>query len=170
MLSLSRIFRRSVIALFLCIAVIILGWGTTTPTQTIHAQEQVTLNSATSNAYLELSMEPRIALKGTLVTLKIVYHHIGLPYTYIVINPSENVAFDPPLSLPCKYNEHPNGCTEITFRTLSNGLVQFTAGATGEVYDETCGCFVWGGATDNGPATLAIVDTIWQAFLPSIHR
>ena len=170
MLSLTRIVRRSVIALSLCVVATILGWGATAPSQTSYAHEQIASSNTNDNAYLELSVEPHIALKGTLVTLKIVYHNIGLPYTSIGINPSENVAFDPPLSMPCKYNEHPNGCTEITFRTLSNGIVQFNAGATGEVYDETCGCFMWGGAQDNGPATLAIVDTIWQVFLPSIHR
>jgi endo-1,4-beta-xylanase len=166
----SGINRRSVIALSLCVGAILLGWRMTTPIQAIHAQGQNALPSAASNAYLELYVEPRIALKGTLVTLNIVYHHIGLPYTMISITPSEMVAFDPPLTMPCKYDQHPNGCTAITFRTLSTGAVQFHAGATGEVYDESCGCFIWGGAVDNGPANLVIVDAIWQAFLPSIQR
>ena len=166
----SGIIRQSVIALSICVAAILLGWQTITPSQTIHAQEQITNHSTNSNAYLELSVEPHIALKGSLVTLNIIYHHIGFPYTAISINPAENATFDPPLSMPCKYDEHPNGCREITFRTLSSGLVQFNAGATGEVYDESCHCFVWGTAQDNGAANLIIADTIWLEFIPFVQR
>ena len=115
-------------------------------------------------------MEPSLVLTGTLVTLHIAYHNIGLPYTNIQINPPGLVAFEPPLSMPCKYDQHPNGCAEITLRTLATGVVQFSANATGEVYDETCRCWYWSGASDNGPATLIIAESVWKMFLPSIHR
>jgi hypothetical protein len=87
----------------------------------------------------------------------------------ISVNPSELVTFEPPLAMPCKYSEHINGCTAITLRTLATGVVQFRAGATGEIFDESCQCFCMGGATDNGPATLIITNTIWKLFFPSIN-
>ena len=166
----SALIRRSVIARSVVIAGMILFWGTAAPPQPIRAQEQTNPHGTTAAAYLELSVVPRIALTGTLVTLNITYHHIGFPYTGITTNPPGLVTFDPPLSMPCKYNQHPTGCQAIPFRTQSSGVVQFTAGASGEVYDEGCGCFRWGTALDNGPATLIIVDTLWQVFLPSIQR
>jgi hypothetical protein len=105
-----------------------------------------------------------------LITLNIAYHNIGLPYTYIHVNSSNIVTYEPPLSMPCQYDQHTNGCTAITFRTLTTGVVTFTASATGEVYDETCQCWYWGGGSDTGPASAIIADTIWPVFLPVIQR
>jgi endo-1,4-beta-xylanase len=166
----SIIIRRSVVVLPVAIAGMILFWGAVEAPQPIRAEEQINPRSTTTDAYLELSVVPQIALSGTLVTLNITYHHIGMPYTAITSSPPGLVTFDPPLSMPCKYDQHPTGCQAIPFRTQSSGVVQFTAGASGEVYDEGCGCFRWGTALDNGPATLIIVDTLWQMFLPSIQR
>jgi hypothetical protein len=45
------------------------------------------------------------------------------------------------------------------------GVVTFHAGATGEVLDDNCQCWVWGGGSDNGSAIVTIVDTIWKEFL-----
>ena len=134
------------------------------------AQEQPSSDRfATPVSYLELSVKPAIVLPGTLVTLYIVYHNIGMPYTYVDINPPELAAFDPPLDMPCKFYEH-GGCTQISLRALAVGIIQFTASATGEIFDESCNCWRWGGGTDNGPAKLVIVETLWQAFLPLLRR
>jgi len=166
----SRIGFRFVVALFLALVVTALFWVTITPSHPLRAQENVPLQSAAANAYLGLSVEPPIVVTETLVTLHITYHNIGLPYTTIQVNPPNLAAFEPPLSMPCKYDQHPNGCTMITLRTQAIGVVQFTASATGEVYDETCRCWYWSGASDNGPASLIIAETLWQMFLPSVQR
>jgi hypothetical protein len=123
-----------------------------------------------SNPYLELSVEPAFITPGGLFTLHITYHNIGMPYTAITINPPGLVAYDPQLSMPCKYYEHPNGCTAITFRALGTGVVTFTASANGEIYDEGCGCWYWGSGTSLAPATVSILDGPWKLFLPVIQR
>ncbi len=123
-----------------------------------------------SQAYLELSIEPSYALSNSLVTLNIAYHRIGMPYTGILIDRPDLVSYDPPLSMPCKYNEHINHCTAITLRTQATGVVHFTAGAYGEIFGEDCQCFCWAPVQDNGPATLVIANTIAHSYLPSVHR
>ena len=121
-------------------------------------------------SYLELSVEPPIVIPGELITLHIVYHNIGLPYTRISINPSNIVIYEPPLDMPCKYDQHPNGCTAITLRTLTTGVVTFSAWANGEVFDPDCQCWIFDDAYDNGPATAAIVNKISYLFLPVLLR
>ncbi len=130
-----------------------------------HALEDITFNP-----YLELSLDSPIVTTDTLITLYVRYHNLGLPYTSIVITPPNLVEFEPFLSMPCEYGQHPNGCTAITLRTLAPGVVTFRANATGEAYDETCNCWYWTNVEDNGPAILIIGDTIWETFLPWIQR
>jgi endo-1,4-beta-xylanase len=125
---------------------------------------------ANPEAHLELSMQPTTALTDTIVTLNISYVHIGLPYTYISIFPEGLVTYEPPLTVPCKYSEHPSHCTAITFRTQATGVVQFHAGATGELWDEVCHCWCMGSAQDDGPATLVIAESISRVYLPSAYR
>jgi len=138
------------------------------PRNTILANNPAAPQCSSSTAHLELSTAPSVVTPGTLVNLNITYKGIGLPYTGITITPAELVEYDPPLSMPCKYDQHINGCTSIGLRALFTGVVQFTAGATGEIFDEGCHCFCWGAAKDYGPATLTIVNSIWKAYLPSI--
>lgn len=125
---------------------------------------------ATPSYYLELSVEPPIVIPGELITLHIVYHNIGLPYTRISINPSNIVDYEPPLAMPCKYDQHPNGCTAITLRTLATGRVIFSAWANGEVFDPDCQCWIFHDAYDNGPAAAVIVKEISYLFLPVLLR
>ena len=125
---------------------------------------------ARPNAYLELSLDSAIVTAGTPITLYIEYHNIGVPHTTINVTPTGLVAFEPPLSMPCKYDQHPNGCTAIGFRALASGVVTFTARATGEVYDEACYCWYWSIADTIEPARLIIADTIWRAWLPLVER
>ncbi len=162
--------HKLIVVLVLPSVIIALVLSAVTSSQFVIARGQEFTNKITANAYLELSVEPPLVTSGALITLHIVYHNIGLPYTDILINPSNVVTFEPPLSMPCKFDQHPNGCTAITFRTLVTGVVTFTAGATGEVYDETCHCWYWSGASADGPAIATIADTIWPVFLPAIQR
>jgi len=166
----QKFIVRLVAALFLCAAATVLSIPMIASSHALKVQGQGPTQSGNPSAYLELSVEPFLVNPGTLVTLHITYHNIGLVYTGITANPPDLVAFEPPLTMPCKYNEHPDGCRTITFRTLATGIVKFKAGATGEVWDEDCKCWYWGGAADNGPARLVITDFIWERFLPFVQQ
>jgi hypothetical protein len=61
---------------------------------------------------------------------------------------------------------HPTGCTAITLRALAAGMATFTAGATGEIWDESCHCWYWSGAGDNWPVSILIAESMWRIFLP----
>jgi len=134
------------------------------------AREPVYNGKATNEPYLELSVTPTLAAVGDLITLNIAYHNLGEPYTSVAASPDGLVATDPPITMPCKYGEHSNGCTSITYRALAAGQVTFRAGATGEILDEGCHCWRWSGGTDNGPVTVTIVDFLWRVFLPALQR
>jgi hypothetical protein len=121
-------------------------------------------------SYLELSIQPSIATVGDLLTLYVTYHNIGEPLLYPNISPCENVAYEPLIADPCDNLAHLFGYSEITFRALNSGVVTFHAGATGEVWDDSCQCWVWGGGSDNGPAIVTIVDTVWKEFLPVLQH
>jgi hypothetical protein len=131
---------------------------------------QASAYPTSSESYLALSISPPIVVPGAMITLHIAYHNIGMPYTDILVIPSDTVIFEPELSMPCKYNEHPNGCTAITFRTQKTGIVTFRASATGEVYREDCHCWYWSGGSDNGPASVIVAGTVWTTFLPVLQR
>jgi hypothetical protein len=62
------------------------------------------------------------------------------------------VTFDPPLSIPCKYDQHANQYIAFTIRARSTGMLQFTASAAGEVIGEDCHCWCYTSGQDNGPA------------------
>lgn len=126
----------------------------------ISAQDLVAAQTPDQEAYLELSVEPAQSRAGGPITLNISYHNVGLPYTTISIDQPDLVEFDPPLSMPCKFHEHPNGCQAITFRTLAPGEVQFNASAHGEIWSEGCQCWFFTTVTDNGPAKAVITEPL----------
>ncbi len=146
------------------------SWMAGLPSRSAGPQDEISSPLDNTVPYLELSITPPVAIPGSLVTLHITYHNIGEQWTDIVIDPSASVAYDPELSMPCKYNEHPNGCTSITFRALVKGAVTFHASAYGEIFDPGCNCFYWSSASDISPAILYIVDQAWALFLPGIQR
>lgn len=132
------------------------------------AKSRPQLAPVTTDAYLDLSVEPVQVAVGEVFTLHISYHNIGLPYTYIHVTPTGRVVFTPSLPMPCRYYEEPSGCTAVPLQALDAGSVQFTANATGEVYDESCGCWLWGGGSSRQPATLIISGT--RQFLPFVKN
>ena len=159
--------RRSVNIFILALYLSVFSSGVFLSVDLIGAEVGTPAQSPDDNAYLELSVDPGQSRAGSLITLHISYHNIGLPYTTINVNPSNLVDFDPPITMPCKYDQHPNGCQAIIFRTLSPGKVEFTASATGELWSEECQCWYWGGASDNGPA-VAVITAAWRFFLPFV--
>src|SRR5262245_45774118 len=78
----------------------------------------------TPDSYLILSVDPPIVTTGTLVTLSIAYHNIGLQQTTIEIDPPGLVEFSPPLTMPCPFNG-PDSCTKFTLHALAPGRVTF---------------------------------------------
>jgi hypothetical protein len=126
--------------------------------------------SPTPERYLELAVEPSIVTPTTLITLYISYGGLGLPYTTITAEPADLIAFEPPLSMPCKFYEHPNGCTAITAQALATGTVTFRAWANGDIFDPACMCWRFTNISENEPATLMIAETIQYLNLPVIRK
>lgn len=143
----------ALMAVFLCTAVFVFVDLTS-------AEDSVPAQTPDPEAYLELSVDPAQSRAGSLITLNITYHNIGLPYTTIQIDPPNLVEYDPELTMPCKFHEHANGCQAITFRTLAPGEVQFNASAHGEIWSDQCQCWFFTTVTDNGPATARITEPL----------
>ena len=72
----------------------------------------------------------------------------------------------PPITMPCKFDQDPNRCQVITFRTLAPGEVEFTVSAHDEVWDENC---CWGTASDTGPE-VAVITGLWWIFMPFVRE
>jgi hypothetical protein len=117
-------------------------------------------------AHLELDIAPASAPVGSLVTLHINYYGIGLYETSITATPNDAISFDPPRSMPCRYNQDPTNCTELTFRARAPGVVTIHASAYGEIYDTDCGCWRFSGAGDDAPAVLTVTGS--RFFLPFV--
>ena len=163
----SGLIRRKFNLLTLALFLAVFSSGVFLSMDQIVAKEGELSQSPDNTAYLELSVNPMKSPAGSLITLHISYHNLGMPHTTINVKPSNLVEFEPPISMPCKFDQHLNGCRAITFRTLEPGEVEFTAFANGEVWDEDCQCWYWGTASDTGPAIAAITDP-WLFFFPFV--
>jgi endo-1,4-beta-xylanase len=126
------------------------------------------LDNTTVPAYLTLDTTPTSAPVNSVVTLHVIYFGIGLYETSITVTPNEAISFDPPRSMPCRYNQDPTNCTQLTFRTRTPGLVTIHASAYGEIYDSDCSCWRFTGAGDDAPAVLTITGS--RILLPLVHR
>ncbi len=112
--------------------------------------------AAAETPHLELVVEPASVPVGERVTLQIGYVGVGLVHTTITISPTGSLVFDPPLEMPCRYDEHPNGCTSITLRARQVGTVTINATASGEIYNPGCTCFHFTLVTSSNPAQFSI--------------
>ncbi|NTV99775.1 MAG: hypothetical protein HGA19_00550 [Oscillochloris sp.] len=121
---------------------------------------------ATEAPHLELTVEPATVNVGDLVTVRIAYVNLGLPYTTITWEPLALAAFDPPRTMSCKYGEDASGCTVIILRAIAPGTLNIHATATGEIYDDSCACWRWSGGSDNGPAIVTIQGS--RLFVPLV--
>jgi hypothetical protein len=146
--------------LILVLLTVLLCSGLFLSVDRIRAEELIPAQSQDEEAYLELSVDPVESRAGSLITLNISYVNIGLPHTTILIDPPDLVEFDPPLSMPCRFHEHPSECREITFRTLAPGEVQFNASAHGEIWSDQCQCWFFTTVSDNGPVIAKITEPL----------
>jgi len=124
------------------------------------------LNGTAVPPHLALDIAPVSAPVGSLVTLHIIYYGIGLYETSITVTPTDAISFDPPRSMPCRYNQDPANCTQLTFRARAPGVVTIHASAYGEIYDTDCSCWRFTGAGDDAPAVLTITGS--RVFLPFV--
>ncbi len=147
---------------------LILGVTSTLPRVARGSPPQLRVESglATAQPHLELSVTSATARVGDRITLHITYVNLGLPYTTVRWDPLGLVAFDPPRTMPCTYREDTSGCTAITLRAQAPGMLTIHAGATGEIWDDTCACGYMSGGSDDGPATVRIEGA--QLFLPLV--
>jgi hypothetical protein len=118
--------------------------------------------------HLTLSIEPAVAAENTLVTLRIAYTGVGLYDTTVIISPTSALVFDPPRTMPCRYNQDATACTQMTLRARELGIATLRASAYGEIHDPNCGCWVFSGVSDDGPAQVTIVEP--RAWLPILRR
>lgn len=130
---------------------------TTTAVPTTTPTASATPTQAAPQPKLILSAPSQVTL-GQVFTLTIQYVNIGLQYTTVTSSPAGLVQLDPPLSMPCKYNQHPTQCKNITFKATALGTVQLNASATGEVPIPSGG-WTWGSALAQNPVSVTIVNS-----------
>lgn len=117
---------------------------------------------------LHLSVDRGGVAAGELLTLTVAYTNLGLQHTTLTISPTGVLAFDPPVAMPCIYDQHPTQCTSFTLRAAQAGAATIRASATGEIFDEGCKCWVFSGAADDGPAIVVVEGK--RRFLPLVLR
>ncbi|XSG73301.1 hypothetical protein ACP8Y2_14035 [Herpetosiphon llansteffanensis] len=110
---------------------------------------------------------PNLVNVGDAFSLTIEYVNIGAPYTGITLSPTGTVQFDPPLTMPCKFNEHPTQCRTIGLRAIAPGTIEIDAGATGEVFVPGVGWY-WGSAQARNPITVRVLVLDHKAFIPIV--
>jgi hypothetical protein len=120
--------------------------------------------------HLTLSVDKPSASFGALITLHITYTNIGLQWTTVTSSPADLVAFDPPRSMPCKYDQDATQCQEMTLRAIGTGIATIHASAYGEIYDDACKCWRFSGASDDGPAIVTIGPPAVRVFVPLAQR
>ena len=114
---------------------------------------------------LILSAPPLVNV-GDAFSLTIQYVNIGVPSTGITLNPIGTVQFDPPLTMPCMYNQHPTGCRTIGLRAVAPGTIEIDAGATGEV-PIAGGGWAWGSAHARNSINVQVRSVLaYKTFIP----
>lgn len=132
------------------------------------AAESATPPSTTPPPSLHLSVDRGGLAVGELLTLTVTYTNLGLQHTTITISPTGVLAFDPPVTMPCKYDQHPSQCTSFTLRAAQAGAATIRASATGEIYDDACSCWRFSGAADDRPAIVVVGG--FRRYLPLVVR
>lgn len=126
----------------------------TTPTSTATSTPTATATppATSTQPSLHLTVDQGGVAVGDLLTLTVAYTNLGLLYTTIAISPTDVLDFEPPVAMPCKYDQNPTQCTSFTLRAKQAGVATIRAIATGEIYDAACMCWRFSSAADDGPA------------------
>ncbi|XSG73302.1 hypothetical protein ACP8Y2_14040 [Herpetosiphon llansteffanensis] len=90
---------------------------------------------------------------GQLFTVSIQYINLGMPHASISLNDPNLAQFEPALTMPCKYNEHPTQCRSITLRATNVGTLEINATATGESYNNG---WYWGSGSARAPLSIMV--------------
>ncbi|MCA0351574.1 MAG: hypothetical protein LCH85_06225 [Chloroflexi bacterium] len=112
---------------------------------------------------------PYLVNVGDVFTLTIQYINIGMPYTRVTNGSGGIGQFDPPLTMPCKFNQHPTQCRTIRLRAIAAGSLHLSASATGEV-PIAGGGWAWGSAISN-PISIQVRDVLaYRIFIPLARK
>ncbi|ABX05353.1 hypothetical protein Haur_2715 [Herpetosiphon aurantiacus DSM 785] len=144
------------LALLVSLCAVLLGFAVAKRPEVTSAKALLTPTPTPLRSELILSGPTEVQV-GQLFTITIQYVNIGLPYTTITMSPNNLAQFDPPMTMPCKYNEHPTGCQSITLRATTGGMLEIFASATGEV-PIAGGGWAWGSAQARNPIWIDVID------------
>lgn len=112
---------------------------------------------------------PYVVNVGDVFTLTIQYINIGMPYTRVTNGSGGIGQFDPPLTMPCKFNQHPTQCRTIRLRAIAAGSLHLSARATGEI-PIAGGGWAWGSAISN-PLSIQVRDVLaYRIFIPAATK
>lgn len=144
------------LALLVSLCAVLLGFAVAKRPEVTSAKALLTPTPTPLRSELILSGPTEVQV-GELFLIMVQYVNIGLPYTSITMSPNNLAQFDPPMTMPCKYNEHPTGCRAITLRATAAGMLEISASATGEV-PIAGGGWAWGSAQARNPIWINVVD------------
>ncbi|ABX05352.1 MAG TPA: hypothetical protein DEF47_21410 [Herpetosiphon sp.] len=71
---------------------------------------------------------------GDMFTMTVDYQNMSAPRMEIMLSSSELAQFDPPLTMPCRYSEHPTQCSTITLRATAPGMLTINGRAIADMF------------------------------------
>ena len=71
---------------------------------------------------------------GDMFTMTVDYQNMSAPRMEIMLSSSELAQFDPPLTMPCRYSEHPTQCSMITLRATAPGMLTINGRAIADMF------------------------------------
>lgn len=71
---------------------------------------------------------------GDMFTMTVDYQNMSGPLMEIMLSSSELAQFDPPLTMPCRYSEHPTQCSTITLRATAPGMLTINGQASADLF------------------------------------
>ena len=125
------------------------------------------------NPQLVISTDSRNIAVNQLFTVYATYINLGEPYTTLEFEPTGLVEFDPPLNMPCEFqnDQGTDRCTKFSLRALSPGEVTIHARTDGEscfYSDEGYIGFAWTVREDS--IQVVLDDKVWKLYLPTLFN
>jgi hypothetical protein len=122
-----------------------------------------TLSASEANWHLTIGTDAPFVFVGDLVALHIRYVNIAIPLTTVTVSPTDRLAFEPAIQMPCA------GCRELTLRALAPGAVRIDARTYGEVYYPPCGCPHFILIAADKPVDVIVKIPASRLFIPAIQ-